>query len=150
MKLSPFHPIVKLAYLFTPYTDCPGYNCYASPKQVSLCVLFWRCVWNLLVCTALASAALFLLYLTAKNWRDTLTTIRISVEVFAGIALIVGGGGFVYDVVTQSENVMIAWARAKKKKVCPIIEFDNGDEAEEEEEELEPIDAIIEALDRKD
>lgn len=63
MELSRRHVVVKAAYW---YSD----GC--KPRQVSLCVLFWRAMWGVVLAVALVAAACAFLTIAVIGWRTVL------------------------------------------------------------------------------
>jgi len=117
MQLSEHNPLVRFAFLGADY---------GIPKQTSLCALFWRIVWRLVVVLTLGSLVAFYLYnLYAFTWSTFIRTVGI----LAGGGAIIGVFALVewirgyfspYRAATESSAVRET-IYAIKNRFCPII-----------------------------
>lgn len=96
------------------------------PRRTNLCSYFWRVVWGFTLGTLMAIAAALVLGLVGaalyKFTFITLTTL--------GVIAVLIGIGVAYDRRPYKEKVKVEpgllrlYLRAKKEKVCPLIEFE--------------------------
>ena len=95
------------------------------PSETNLCRYFWRVMWGLFLGTMMVTVALLVLGLLGTAlYNFTFITLTV-----LGVIAALIGAGIAYDRRPYKEKVKVEpgllrlYLRAKKEKVCPLVEF---------------------------
>lgn len=89
-------------------------------KPKNLCSYVWTLFANVILCFAAMVVATVLVFGAVKL---TIDTNGIFLLVALGGMGVIFGTAFGYTRVKKSDNLVLSWIRAKKSKMCPMIEY---------------------------
>lgn len=89
----------------------------------NLCGYFWRLVLGLVAIASLLGMLGFIGWLTYEKWPWSIIAIGVTVLVFGSIMWAFGLCSHLPNRPSSEPGLFRQWLKAKKDKVCPLIEY---------------------------